>query len=99
LKPLSKKQRLYLKKLSHHLKPVIIVGHSGLGENVVNEIEIALERHELIKIKIMADKDDRREMTDSLCNQTKSELINQIGQMSIVFRVSSEKPQIALPSD
>jgi len=47
----------------------------------------------------MADKDDRREMTDSLCNQTKSELINQIGQMSIVFRVSSEKPQIALPSD
>lgn len=97
IKPLSKKQKSYLKKLSHHLKPVVIVGQAGLGDNVLNEVEIALEKHELIKIKIAADKLERNTLTQTICDITAAELISQIGQMSIVFRVSKEHPQIALP--
>ena len=37
---------------AHALKPVILIGQSGLTDAVVNEIQLALDTHELIKIKI-----------------------------------------------
>ena len=41
-----------LKAQSHSLKPVVIIGNNGLTEAVHQEIECALEAHELIKIKM-----------------------------------------------
>jgi len=52
--PISKKQRLHLKGLAHHLNPVVIVGQHGLTEGVLNETSLTLETHELIKMRINA---------------------------------------------
>ena len=75
----------------------MIVGQSGLGENILYEVDIALEKHELIKVKIVADKSDRQQIAASICDQSGAELIHQIGHMSIFFRASKDNPKIVLP--
>lgn len=80
-----------LKAQAHSLKPVIIVGQSGLTESVLKEIEITLDTHELIKIKIRAEKLERNQIRDQIVTDTQSELIQTIGQIIVIFRRKPEK--------
>ena len=69
------------------LKPVVLIGQNGLGDNVLNEIEIALEYHELIKIRIPAmDKVEKKAMIETICTQTNATLITAIGSIAIIYR-------------
>jgi len=95
---ISQSQKRHLKGLAHHLKPVVMIGQNGLKDTVFDELEIALDVHELIKVRIAADRDERQEITDQILERTKSELIQTIGQMSILFRRNKKKPKIALPA-
>lgn len=95
---LSESQKRHLRALGHHLKPVVWVGQHGLKESVLAETEQALDSHELIKIKIAAERDARKAFAEQICAQTHAELIHAIGQMVILFRRNEKKPKIALPS-
>jgi len=90
---LSNKQNKALKTQAHHLKPVVRIGQKGVTENVMMEINNALDIHELIKIHI-AD-DDRETHTQSgsdIATQCKAELVSQIGKTCILYR---QKPSAA----
>lgn len=92
---LTKPQTKQLRNLAHHLKPVISIGQNGITENVLNELEIALNHHELVKIKLGAgDRDQRQIMIDQLCAESHGELIQVIGKTLTLFRRNSEKPKI-----
>ena len=55
-------ERQLLKAKAHNLKPVVLMGAKGLTQAVIDETEIALLAHELIKIKINGqEKNDRKE--------------------------------------
>lgn len=95
---LSEPQKRHLRTLAHHLKPVVWVGQHGLKESVIAEIELALDSHELIKVKVVADRDDRIVIAANICEQTQAQTIHSIGQMLILFRRNEKKPKIALPS-
>ena len=95
--PLSETQRRHLKKLAHHLKPVVIVGNAGLTDNVVAEIDNALAHHELIKVKIhAADKTERQAIIDKISEQTDAGWVLSIGHIAAFYR-PAEKPKIVLP--
>ena len=79
-----------LKAQAHSLKPVIIVGQSGLKESVIKEIEITLNTHELIKIKIRDEKEVRNQIRDKIIADTHSELIQTIGQIIVIYRKKPE---------
>lgn len=96
--PLSSTQKRHLRSLGHHLKPVVWIGQHGLGDNVMAEIEQALDSHELIKIKIAADREARKAIAGEITSRTQAEAIHSIGQMLIVFRRNEKKPKVALPS-
>ncbi len=49
---ITKTQQKFLRSKAHHLKPVLWIGQNGLTESVTAEIELALNHHELIKIKL-----------------------------------------------
>ncbi len=84
--------RQALKAKAHHLKPVILIGSKGLTPAVINETEIALLAHELIKVKINgAEKEERSEITTELCTALKAELVQSIGNTSIIYRKNEEK--------
>lgn len=80
-----------LKAQAHGLKPVIIVGQAGLTDAVLAETEIALNTHELIKVKIRAERDERNQISEKMCAATGAALIQSIGQITVIYRLNPKK--------
>ena len=81
-----------LKAKAHHLKPVILLGAKGLTPAVIEETNIALLSHELIKVKINgAEKKDRQVIAEDMCQQLQAELIQLIGSTAIIYRKNKDK--------
>lgn len=83
MNPIEKKK---LKALAHALNPVVMIGQAGLTDAVLNEINSALDAHELIKVKIRAEREERSEISSQICNSTQSELVQSIGQIAVLYR-------------
>ncbi len=81
-----------LKAQAHALKPVVMIGQAGLTEAVLAEINIALISHELIKIKIRAEKDERDAMGDAICEKTGASLVQFIGQIAVIYKARPPLP-------
>ena len=94
---LSNSQKRYLRGLTHHINPVVMVGDKGLSANVLGEIEQALDHHELIKVKLRTDRATRMALTGEIMEQCGATLVHQIGQVACFFRRNPEKPVITLP--
>jgi len=78
--------------IAHPLKPIVTVAGNGLSEGVLQEIERALDDHELIKVKIkVGDREVKHQVVESLCQQTKAELVQTIGNVAILLR-RAKKP-------
>jgi RNA-binding protein len=85
--PLSNARRKQLKKLAHHRKVIVIVGQHGLTDNVLAEIDSALEHHELVKVRINAgNRDERQKMIQNIAEQSSSEVIQTIGHTASFYR-------------
>jgi RNA-binding protein len=95
--PLTSKQIRYLRGLTHPLQPVVMVADKGLNENVMIEIESALQHHELVKIKLRADRDTRTAWINRISEQCSAEKVQVIGQVACFFRRNKKKPIIAIP--
>ncbi|WP_198243824.1 YhbY family RNA-binding protein [methane-oxidizing endosymbiont of Gigantopelta aegis] len=80
-----------LKSQAHALKPVVTIGQLGLTDAVIKETNIALNAHELIKIKIRTDKDQRLEIQHQLCLKTEAEPVQMIGQIAVIYRKNPDK--------
>lgn len=80
-----------LKAQAHSLNPVVMIGQSGLTDAVLAEIELALNSHELIKLRIRAEREDRKQIAEKICLDTNAALIQSIGQISVIYRKNPEK--------
>jgi RNA-binding protein len=80
-----------LRAEAHTLKPVVMIGQSGLTTAVLAEIEQALDSHELIKVKIRAERDERKLISEKISADTGAELIQTIGQIAIIYRLNPDK--------
>lgn len=80
-----------LRAVAHALKPVVIIGQSGLTAAVLAETEQALECHQLIKVKIRAERNERKLISEKICTQTGALLIQNIGQIAVIYRFNPAK--------
>lgn len=55
------------------------------------EIELALNSHELIKVRIRAEREDRKLISEKICTDTGAELIQSIGQIAVIYRLNPDK--------
>lgn len=95
---LSKSQIRHLRGLAHSLKPVVMIGQHGLRESVLEELGVALDHHELIKVKVsVGDREERDTVIEMVLEQTGAELVQRIGNMAVLFRRNPEKPKVELP--
>jgi RNA-binding protein len=96
---LSSSQRQWLRRLAHDLKPVAQVGKNGLTEHVVAAVDQALQGSELIKVKFLDYQDQRRQLAETLVEETGSELVAIIGNVAVLYRQhpDPERRTIALP--
>jgi len=89
---LSAAQRREYRAIAHNLKPVLIVGDKGLSEGLQDELDRALNDHELIKIKVASqDREARQDAIESLCEASKAELVQTIGKIAVILR-GAKKP-------
>ena len=96
--PLSNSQSRYLKGQAHHLDPVVTVADKGLSDAVMDELEIQLSHHELIKVKIRAGREQRDSLARDIAERTGAEIIHAIGGVVVYFRPDPNEPKIALPA-
>jgi len=83
---MESKIRKKLEKRAHDLKPVVMIGKSGLTEEVLSALDEALTHHELIKIKFIDFKDEKRSIMNKIAESTESDVISVIGNIGILFR-------------
>lgn len=97
-RPLSAAQTRFLRGQAHDLKAMLQIGGKGLTDAVIAEVDLALEHHELIKVKVAADDREARDaMIAALAEGTGAALVQRIGHTAVLYRQSREKRQIVLP--
>ena len=95
---LSEAQKKYLRGLGHGLKPIVMVGDGGVSRNVVAELDSCLEHHELVKVRVkLGDRAARDAAIEELASKTSSTLVQQIGNMALLYRENPEEKKIRLP--
>jgi RNA-binding protein len=90
-------ERLDLKGRAHALNPTVMIGNAGLTEAVLKEIALALNTHELIKIRVMGDdRVLRATMLESICTQLDAAPVQHIGKILVIYKPNPEKHKIEI---
>jgi RNA-binding protein len=99
MRELKGSQRKYLRGLAHGYKALVQIGKEGLSRGVVQAIDTALEAHELIKVKIAADREEREQLVPLIEQHAGCECVGTVGRMAIFFRQNPdpERRKIVLP--
>ncbi|MFC4738188.1 ribosome assembly RNA-binding protein YhbY [Bacillus daqingensis] len=95
---LTGKQKRFLRKEAHHLKPVFQVGKGGVSANLVKQTEEALEARELIKLNILQNNaEDKEDTARQIAEGAGADIVQIIGNTIILYKESKESKQITLP--
>lgn len=96
---LTQKQRQYLRKSAHDLKPIVQIGKNGLSDQLIDSVDQVLHTHELIKVKFNDFQDEKQEISEQIAGRTGAALVYVIGNTAILYRQSSdpEKRAVILP--
>lgn len=98
--PLIGSDRRYLRSIAHHLQPVVHIGKTGLSANVLAEIDRALEQHELIKVRFLDFKAEKKSLSQTIAADTHSEMVGMVGHIAMFYRQhpDPERRHIEIPS-
>ena len=89
---ISGKQRAYLRKIGHELKPVMQIGKEGLTDTVIKAIDEVLEKRELVKLSILESAMlDTHEVCNDVAKRLMAEPVQAIGNKFIIYRRSSNE--------
>ena len=95
---ITSKQRAYLRGLANTMQPIFQIGKGGIEEAFLKQLEDALEKRELIKIKVLENSGlDAREASNEICEAIGCEGVQAIGSTIVLFKQSKKKPTIELP--
>jgi len=82
-----------LKSRAHHLKPVVMVGQKGITDALIEAMEETLDAHELIKVKFIDFKEEKKDLAAELSEKTASSLVGMIGNIAIFYRKKKEEEE------
>ena len=84
--PLTNAERNDLKARAQRLEPAVKVGHAGVSEGFLRSLEEALAQQELVKVKFVAFKEEKKTLAPQIAKQTGSEMIQRVGNVAVYFR-------------
>lgn len=88
---MNSKQRSMLKGMAMNIDPIFQIGKGGLTPEITEAVSDALEKRELIKINILKNCDDDRNMlAEALAGRTGSEVVQVIGKKIVLFRYQKD---------
>lgn len=96
---INPKQRAFLKSLAHSMGPIMNIGKYGVNDETIRQLDLALEKRELIKIKILNNNlDDNKEIVDLVLQITRAEFVQYIGNKFVIYRRKrKDENRIELP--
>ena len=95
---LSERQKKHLRRLGHELHPIVLVGRQGLTPGVAEELRLALDHHELVKLRArVGSREDRDATFVELARLTGSEFVFRIGNVGLFYKKNSTLQKILLP--
>lgn len=94
---LSGKQKRHLRAIGHSLKPLIQIGKKEIEESLIAEANIAIDCHELIKIKLLESCTlDKHEAAETMAKTCGADIAQILGRTFLLYR-PAKKPVINLP--
>lgn len=94
----TSKQRSYLKGLASTEDAIFQIGKSSITPPLVQAIDDAIEKRELIKISVLKNcMDDPHELADIIAERTHSNVVIVIGKKIVLYRPNKKNPKIVLP--
>jgi len=88
----------FLRSLGNELEPIIQVGKGGISDNLIQQVDDALEARELVKGRILKNAaEDVRDAAEYLAEATDAEVVQVIGNIFLLYRQRTEEPRIELP--
>ena len=89
---LSIQERKRLRQIGHALNPIVMLGDKGLTESVVEELNRALNDHELIKVKIAGeDREARAATITEIANVAEAEVVQTIGKIALLYKKAAKQ--------
>ncbi len=94
---MTSKQRAYLRSLANRIDTILQVGKGGINDNLIKQVDDALEARELIKLhNLEASPLGTKEAMNELATATQSEGIASVGNRFVLYRESKNNKKIQL---
>lgn len=91
------KERAALRRMANTIQPIFQIGKGGVGEAMLDQLGMALDARELIKITVLETADvTAREACDILCQALGAEPVQCIGRKVTIYRRNEKEPKIQL---
>ncbi len=93
---LNQQDKKKFRAIGHHLNPVVTISGNGLSESVLAEINRALADHELIKIRINGDREQRVSVLTAIVENTTAIKVQATGGTAVVYKKALDpKPHLS----
>lgn len=91
---LTSKERAHLRSMSNELETIIQVGKADIGENLIAQVNGALDTRELIKLRVLETSEySAKEAADYLAKATVSQVVQVIGSRFVLYRRNGRLPK------
>ncbi|MBQ2916976.1 MAG: ribosome assembly RNA-binding protein YhbY [Clostridia bacterium] len=95
---MTSKQRAYLRGLANKIDAIFQIGKNGINDNLIKQLDDALEARELIKITTLETApDSAKNLSFELGERTNSIVVQVIGNKITLFRQRKKDSKIELP--
>lgn len=89
---LTSKERATLRGIASKIDPIIQIGHKEIGDNLLLQIDGALETRELVKLSILQNSDaDGKILAAELSSILEADVVSVIGRKIVLYRRSKKK--------
>jgi RNA-binding protein len=92
MRALTSRERKSLRGIAHALEPSVHIGKQGVSEGALHQLDEQLVHHELIKVKFLAAKEQKKALGAIITERLHCELVGLVGHIAIFFR-QNEKPE------
>ncbi|HHW46385.1 MAG TPA: ribosome assembly RNA-binding protein YhbY [Clostridiales bacterium] len=94
---LTSKQRAQLRSLANQIDTIFQIGKSGINEQLIKQVDDALEARELIKLCTLETSPvSPREAADQIAQLVSADVVQVIGSRFVLYRESKDNKKIFL---
>lgn len=91
------KQRATLRGMANGISAIFQVGKGGINDNLVKQINEALEARELVKLSVLENCDSStKEVANEISGLTNSECVGVVGNKFVLYKKSKNNPKIEI---